>query len=53
MEARIVKFKVRKSMKKCLIVGNGNPRAVFAIQINKTFKTEDAQRIMEKVNNGF
>jgi len=51
--AKIVKYKVHRSMKKLLLVGNGEPTKCFAIMLNKCFTLEDAHKVMEKVNNGF
>lgn len=51
-EAKIVKVKVKRSMKKLLLIGNGNPRACIAIQLYKRFDLEDAQKIMSQVNDG-
>ena len=51
--AKIVKYKVNRSMKKLLLVGNGEPTKCFAIQLDKCFRIEDAQRITEKINSGF
>jgi len=49
MKAQIMKYKVNRSMKRLLLIGNGSPSSVFAIQLDKTFKTEDAQQIIEQI----
>ena len=52
MKVQIFKYKVNKSMKRLLLVGNGCPSSVFAIQLDRTFKAEDAEEIAKKVNSG-
>ena len=52
MKAQILKYKVNCSMKRLLLVGNGSPSLVFAIQIQKTFDLETANEIVQKINNG-
>lgn len=52
MKAQIMKYKVNRSMKRLLLVGNGSPSSVFAIQIQKTFKIEEANEIVQKINSG-
>ena len=51
MKAQILKFKVRNSKKRLLLIGN-KTSSCFAVQLGKTFKTEDALRIIRKVQNG-
>ena len=50
--AKILKYKVKNSMKKMLLIGNGSPRQLIAIQLYKRFDLEDAQKIMSQVNDG-
>lgn len=45
--AKILKYKVHNSAKKVLLVGNGSPAHCFGIELNKVFRAEDAQRIVE------
>ena len=52
IEAKIMKYKVKHSMKKALFVKNGTPRACFAIGLEKRFSLEDATKIVEIINNG-
>ena len=47
MNAQILKYKVNRSMKRLLLVGNGCPSSVFAIHINKVFKPNDAEQILK------
>ncbi len=52
MKAQILSYAVPHSKKKLLLVGNGSPSSVFAIQLGKTFSPEDAQQILAKINAG-
>ncbi len=52
MKAQILSYAVPHSKKKLLLVGNGSPSSVFAIQLDRTFKAVDAQQIIEKINKG-
>jgi len=52
MQARIMKYKVRKSMKRALFIRNGKPYPVVTIHIGKTFKAEDAKDILGLINSG-
>lgn len=52
MNAKIMKYKVNRSMKRLLLVGNGSPSSVFALQIQKTLTIEDAQEIAKRINSG-
>ncbi len=52
MNAQILKYKVSHSMKRLLLVGNGLPSSVFAIQIQKTLTIHEAQKIAKKINSG-
>jgi len=52
LEAKIMRYKVKHSVKKALFVKNGSPRACFAIPLEKRFTSEDAVKIAEIINNG-
>ncbi|MCW4015462.1 MAG: hypothetical protein NWF06_03750 [Candidatus Bathyarchaeota archaeon] len=52
MKAQILNYAVPHSKKKLLLVGNGNPSSVFAIQLGKTFTPKDAEQIIKAVNTG-
>ena len=45
MKAQILKYKVNRSMKRLLLIGNGSPSSVFALQIRKILTIEEAQQI--------
>jgi len=49
LKAQIFKYKVNRSMKRLLLVGNGSPSSVFVVQLDRTFRTEDAQQIIEQI----
>ena len=52
MKAQILKYKVNCSMKRLLLVGTDSPISVFAIQLDKTFKIDEAEQIIAKIKNG-
>jgi len=47
LKAQIFRYKVNRSMKRLLLVGNGSPFPVVAIHINKVFKPNDAEQILK------
>jgi len=49
MQAKILKYKVNRTAKKALFIRNGTPRDAIGIELNKTFKLEDAMQILEKI----
>jgi len=53
MEAKILKYKVRRSMKKAVFIKNGSVSDCTAIQIGKTFQKDDALKLLRILNNGF
>lgn len=52
MKAQILRYKVNRSYKRMLLVGNGSPASVFGIQLDRTFRIEDAQQIVDLINKG-
>jgi hypothetical protein len=50
--AKICKVKFDRTMKKVLLVGNGASSHCFAVELNKVFHIEDAQRIIDVVSSG-
>lgn len=52
MEAKIMRYRVPKSMKRALFIRNGSINENIAIAIGKTFSIEDAQKILEKIEKG-
>jgi len=53
IEVRIMKYKVRKSMKRALLIGNGKPNKVALLHVGKNFKLEDAKSFMESLKIAF
>lgn len=52
MRAKIMKYKVHRSMRKALFIRNGSPNACIAIHLNKTFTEQDARQIIERIASG-
>lgn len=52
MEARLMKYKVRRSMKRAVFIKNGSLNACTAVQIGKTFQKEEALKLVAILNNG-
>lgn len=52
MYAKVMKYKVNRSMRKALFIKNGSPNSCIAIHLNKTFTKEDAKQIIEKIASG-
>lgn len=49
---KIVSYKVHRSKKKLLLVGNGASSHCFGIQLGKVFQKEDAEKIVAVANSG-
>jgi len=49
MRAVILKYKEHSTAKKALFIRNGTPRDAIAIELNRTFKLEDAMQILERI----
>lgn len=52
MQAKIMRYRVPKSMKRALFIRNGSIYENIAIHIGKTFSKEDAKKILEKIEKG-
>ena len=50
--AKILRYKVNRSMKKALFIRNGSPCNIIEIKIGKTFDKQDAEQIMTSINDG-
>ena len=52
MHAKIMRYRVPRSMKKALFIKNGSVNSCIAIHLNKTFTEQDAKQIIEKIASG-
>lgn len=52
MYAKVMKYKVYRSMRKALFIKNGSPNSCIAIHLNKTFTEQDAKEIIAKIQSG-
>ena len=52
MQAKIMRYRVPRSMKKALFIRNGSINENIAIAIGRNFTIEDAKAILEKVEKG-
>jgi hypothetical protein len=53
MQAKILKYKVRHSAKKLLLITNGTPRDALGIQLNKNFTETDAKQVIAQIQKGW
>jgi len=50
MEARLMKYKVRRSMKRAVFIKNGSINDCCAIPIGKTFQKDEAEKLLVVLN---
>ena len=53
IDAKIIRYKVNRSYKRCVLIGNGSPRKVTLIHVGKNFKLEHAKEFVESLRNAF